>query len=129
MTFKCVFTLSLRTLQVTTVPGSELPTFTLSGVKMTTLICEHWSNFWSIQHLRKYILEPAQGTNLSISDDGSKAYIQFENPLSAMQAKQMCEQACKKVLLVLPPPVVRSSSCSLRPRRHALFAVPASNKG
>ena len=113
MTFECVFTLSLRTLQVTTVPGSELPTFTLSGVKMTTLICEHWSNFWSIQHLRKYILEPAQGTNLSISDDGSKAYIQFENPLSAMQAKQMCEQACKKVLLVLPPPVVRSSSCSL----------------
>ena len=35
---------------------TEWPTFTVSGVKMTTLICTHWSHLWNIQQLNKYVL-------------------------------------------------------------------------
>ena len=77
---------------------SELwPTFRISGVRMTTLVIESWSFLWSVEKLKKYILEPAQGCTLTISEDGSKAYMDFGTPLGAVQARKLCEKAIKQL--------------------------------
>ena len=36
------------------------PTFNISGMQMQTLIINDWSLLWSIEKLKKYILEPSQ---------------------------------------------------------------------
>jgi len=74
------------------------PTFSVSGLNMQTLVVANWSTLWSVQHLRKYILEPANGDSVSISDDGSKAYLSFHTQLAAVQARALCLEACRKVL-------------------------------
>jgi hypothetical protein len=64
---------------------------------MTTLVIESWSFLWSVEKLKKYILEPAQGSALTISQDGSKAYMDFGTPLGAVQARKLCEEAIKQL--------------------------------
>ena len=36
------------------------PTFNISGVQMQTLVISDWSLLWSIEKIKKYILEPSQ---------------------------------------------------------------------
>ena len=73
------------------------PVFSISGVSMHSLLVHHWSSLWTIQQLKKYILEPAQGTSVSISECGSKAYLCFPSQLAAVQAKELCETACRNL--------------------------------
>jgi len=73
------------------------PVFSISGISMHSLLVHHWSSLWTIQQLKKYILEPAQGTSVSISECGSKAYLCFPSQLAAVQAKELCETACRNL--------------------------------
>ena len=73
------------------------PAFSVTGLNMQTLVVANWSTLWTVQHLRKYILEPVQGESVSISEDGSKAYLSFNTQLAAVQARALCLEACRQV--------------------------------
>lgn len=69
------------------------PAFTISGLNMTQLIITNWSDLWTIAHLNQYIVKPL-GAEMTISEDGSKAYLGFLSSLAAVQARNVCEEAC-----------------------------------
>lgn len=69
------------------------PSFALAG-GMHTLVITNWSILWTVCHLNKHILKPFGGIEMTVSDDGSNAYLRFPNPLAALHARKVCEDAC-----------------------------------
>lgn len=61
---------------------------------MQQLMIANWSSLWTHHHLNVHIVKPLAALTLAISEDGSKAYIDFASALAAVQAKKVCEEAC-----------------------------------
>ena len=72
----------------------DWPSFSISGVSMQQLIITNWSSLWTVHHLNKHIVKPLGGCELTICEDGTKAYFSFNSSLAAVQARKVCEEAC-----------------------------------
>ena len=70
------------------------PSFVVSASDVQTLIITHWSMLWTAFHLRHHILAPLGGTSIRFSEDGCSVSLRFLSGLAALQARNMCEQAC-----------------------------------
>jgi hypothetical protein len=74
--------------------NGDWPSFSISGVSMQQLVITNWSSLWTVYHLNKHIVKPLGCCELTICEDGTKAYLTFNNSLSAVQARKVCEEAC-----------------------------------
>ena len=74
--------------------GGAWPSFVVSASDVQTLIITNWSMLWSAFHLRHHILAPLGGTRILFSEDGCSVSLRFLSGLAALQARNMCEQAC-----------------------------------
>jgi len=74
--------------------SNDWPSFSVSGLNMQELIITNWSALWTVHHLNKRLVKPLGGSNLNISEDGTKAYLTFPSSLAAVQARKVCEEAC-----------------------------------
>ena len=70
------------------------PSFTISGASMQELVIINWSSLWTMHNLNKYVVRPLGVLGMTISEDGSKAYLDFPCSLAALQARRVCEEAC-----------------------------------
>jgi hypothetical protein len=75
--------------------SSDEPTCRLANE--TSLIIENWSALWTQFSLRKYLLTPLGGNAMTFSDDGCHVTLRFGSSAVALQAKNICEQACSLV--------------------------------
>jgi len=74
---------------------SAWPSFTISGTSMQQLVITNWSSLWTIQNLDQYVVRPLGVLRMTISEDGSKSYLDFSSSLAALQARRVCEEACE----------------------------------
>ena len=75
----------------------EWPECTVCGDKLQTLLIKNWSSLWTVRQLENHILYPSQGREISVSQDGTKAFLRFFTPAGAMQARTLCEDLCFQV--------------------------------
>ena len=69
------------------------PSFAISDA-MHTLTITNWSILWTIFHLKTHILKPLGGIEMTVSEDGSKAYLRFPSALAVIHARKVCQDAC-----------------------------------
>ena len=74
--------------------NGDWPSFCISGVSMQQLVIQNWSSLWTVYHLNKHIVKPLGCCELTICEDGTKAYLNFSSSLAAVQARKVCEEAC-----------------------------------